>query len=188
MKEENQTEVTDSVVNSHGTLRQEKHSSSSDQNSAALPVATKRSNKKQTTDYESLQRLYNTHKPEAWASCQVLNEGRKRKLKKLHQEHGDGLHQLLVDALTFVITDGFWNGADKNFGIDNLLKDNRLIEFAEKQPKRHGQNPEPTLVHQEVIIAAEAAVIKPENGKKLTREQIQAKVAKGLKEFYARNR
>lgn len=102
--------------------------------SSGAAVATTKAGK-----YDALRELYNDHKPTHWAKCLKLDDKREKKLAALHKIHKTELAALLVDALAYATSDRWWCGRDKDFSIDTLLRDNRVMEFAEKHRAKEGK-------------------------------------------------
>ena len=64
----------------------------------------------------------------------TLNRKRKDQLTKLLKEHGDDALPLVIDATKCVANDDYW--VEKGYNLDNLLRDGRVVEKAEKNHAR----------------------------------------------------
>jgi hypothetical protein len=85
-------------------------------------------------DLEALMNIYNKHRG-ALPEARVLTKFRKRQLTALARHHGvEEADRLLVDATTNCAAESFWR--DRGYGLDNLLRDDRVIARAESQRNR----------------------------------------------------
>jgi hypothetical protein len=75
---------------------------------------------------------YNEDKPPLWANVLKSNPAREKAIKALLREYGGESHalQALRDALAFCRQDSWWG--TKDLGLDNLLRQGRVTQFAEK--------------------------------------------------------
>lgn len=73
---------------------------------------------------------YNRDKPESWAAMRVLNKNREKALKPFYEQLGDELVATVSAACWFAAQDKFWG--TKAMTFDTLLRDNRLLAFAER--------------------------------------------------------
>lgn len=86
-------------------------------------------------DYEAMMAVYNDNCG-ALPRASTLTKHRRRRLAQLVAEHGDDATALLLDASRQVAHDEFW--IDRGYGLDNLLRQGRVLEKAEKLRGRGG--------------------------------------------------